>query len=846
MKILSKSVIFILFFSFSWEILTAETVENLQLIDSLNIMMRKDSVKMDSISYFADSIYYSVTNQKIRLCGNSKLHYHSAKISADSIVLDIENEQAFAMGKSSMQDVGQDMLGNDIYFDLQSEWGLIKSGTSRFDKGFYDGDEIRKIGENTFDIDDGKFTTCDAFHPHFYIKAKKLRFFRNDKIVAKPIVFYANHFPIMAFPFGTFPIKHGRISGILVPSPGYNKNYGKYIENIAFYYAFKDYADATLIFDYYEGRAEAGGWNVGLKSNYIKRYIFNGNFDLNFQKEIAQKENDTSKNEWEMKGKHHHEFGNKTTFDADLHFVSSTEIWSASEVLDERLKEKITSTMLYKSPSQKIYAKYNDDFEDEKRDFTFSATKYSFLNSSLKFSADFSEYYTNEMSDTNFGKKSITLPSMSYSLSSPIYEIFLRENDEIPENIWWKDFSFSYKFKGIHEGEVEDENATLNEIFYLSKGDSVQHNAGAKNTVDLRYVYKFDGWLNLSQTATVNGAIFDRDMNNEKFANGYDYSMNSRLSFSAYGLRKLRNPYLKAVRHIISPSFNFSYNPDFSENEKFYNFGGIGLENSEQQRKISFSLENKWQLKLAKTKNLSERKINDFFTIKTSGIAYDFEKNKQNENGFSETITHLISLNPNAINYKIVDFSIKPTGTIQQKIYDLDFKNFNLPIDDWSLSVSSNLKFSGDAQYIDYFPLQQNEFIDTEFLSSDSLDFDEKNLITSLMQLDEMEREKKNWAIIFSHSYSTNKSDFEKNDFSSSLRTSISAKITKNWAVTYDNYINLKENELVSHNFTVTREMHCWKLFFRYTKQGDYWNYRLQFFNIKLPDALKFRTSGHS
>jgi lipopolysaccharide assembly outer membrane protein LptD (OstA) len=114
------------------------------------------------------------------------------------------------------------------------------------------------------------------------------------------------------------------------------------------------------------------------------------------------------------------------------------------------------------------------------------------------------------------------------------------------------------------------------------------------------------------------------------------------------------------------------------------------------------------------------------------------------------------------------------------------------------------------------------------------------------MQLDEMEREKKNWAIIFSHSYSTNKSDFEKNDFSSSLRTSISAKITKNWAVTYDNYINLKENELVSHNFTVTREMHCWKLFFRYTKQGDYWNYRLQFFNIKLPDALKFRTSGHS
>ncbi len=843
MKILSKSVIFILFLSFSWKILTAETVENLQLFDSLDITTRKDSVKMDSISYFADSIYYSVTNQKIKLCGNAKLHYHTAKISADSVVIDIENEQAFAMGKSSMQDVGQDMLGNDIYFDLQSEWGLIKSGASRFDKGFYNGIEIRKIGENTFDIDDGKFTTCDAFHPHFYIKAKKLRFFRNDKIVAKPIVFYANHFPIMAFPFGTFPIKRGRISGILVPSPGYNKNYGKYIENIAFYYAFKDYADATLIFDYYEGRDEAGGWNITLKSNYIKRYIFNGNFDLMFQKELGI---DVSKNEWEAKGKHHHEFGNKTTFDADLHFVSSKEIWSASEILDERLKEIITSTLSYKSLSQKIYAKYNDDIENEKRDFTFSATKYSFLNSSLKFSADFSEYYTDDFSSTNYGKKSITLPTISYSISSPIYELFFSEEDDIPENIWWKDFSFSYKFKAIHEGEIEDASATLDEIFYLSKGDSIQHNAGSKNTIDLRYSYKLGNWLNLSQNATMNGAVFDRDMNNNKFIAGFDYTMDSRVSFSIYGLRKFRNSYLKAVRHIISPSFSFSYNPNFSENEKFYNFGGIGLKNSEQQRKISFSFENKWQLKLAKTKNLSERKINDFFIIKTSGIAYDFEKNQQNENGFSETITHSISVNPNAINYKIIDFSIKPTATIQQKFYDLDFKNFDLPIDNWSLSVSSNLKLSGDAHYVDYFPLQQNEFIDTDLLSSDSLDFEEENLITSLMQLDAMEREKKNWAITFSHSYSTDKAKFENDDFSSSLRTSVSAKITKNWAITYDNYINLKEKEMVSHNFTITREMHCWKLFFRYTKQDDYWNYRLQFFNIKLPDALKFRTSGHS
>ncbi|MCK4312380.1 MAG: LPS-assembly protein LptD, partial [Candidatus Cloacimonetes bacterium] len=122
----------------------------------------------------------------------------------------------------------------------------------------------------------------------------------------------------------------------------------------------------------------------------------------------------------------------------------------------------------------------------------------------------------------------------------------------------------------------------------------------------------------------------------------------------------------------------------------------------------------------------------------------------------------------------------------------------------------------------------------------------EESIVTTLEELDELAIEKKNWSFVFSHTYKTNKTSYENNDYTSNLRTSVSAKITRSWSISYDNYINLKEDELVSHSFTITRDLHCWKVYFRYTKQGDFWNYRFQLFNIKLPDALKFRTSDHS
>jgi len=789
--------------------------EKFPAVDSLfaDTLEVADSLQSDSLSYVADSVNYDVEEEIIQLSGNTSVTYHTSIINADTIVIDLKKEQAFARGRSYLQDGTQNMLGKDISYDLQTKWGLVIGGASKFDKGYYYGTEIRKIDDDTYDVDEGVFTTCNALHPHFYIQAKELRFYRDDKFVAKPVVFYVNHFPVFAFPFGTFTLKRGRQSGILVPSPGWNNTRGKYLENIAYYFAYKNHADFTLAIDYYE----LTGWELGFRSKYKQRYIHDGFFNAILQKKILEPQ--ISQYEWNIKNRHHHDFGNKTTFDMNLNFVSSKQVWEGSENLDERLAEKITSSMSFKKP---------------------------LFNSTLYISANYVDDLENKTKD-------ITLPSVSYRLTTrPIYEFFVDDVDNIPDDAWWENFSYSYNIKAIHQGDINDSTATFWDVLYddtlgpdTTYATGNQHNAGVKHTAGLSYSYKFKGWLNLSQSISGNEAWYDRDKNNVKFVRGMDYNSSSTMSFNLYGMRALPKFYISAIRHIVTPRISFTYRPDFSDNDRFYSFGNVGLSSAVKSRKVNFSLGNKWQLKLAAGTNKKERKINDFFNI-SSGISYDYEQ----DNGFSD-ISHSLQLKPNNITFGLVDISTKPKGGFSQATYDIGIKSWNpnewdIGVKNWDFNLTSVLKVSGDAGYVDYFPLAKNDFASGDFFSSDSIDTDDERTITSLEELDDLDREEKSWAFTVSHIYSLNKAQYAIDEYNSNLRMSVSARITKNWAISYDNYIDLQADELVSHNFLITRDLHCWKMTFKYTKQGDYWNYQFKIFDLKLEDALKFTTSDHN
>ncbi len=770
------------------------------LVDSIAI---EDTIRIDSIYYTADSIYYYVQEERIMLSGNAFLRYQDATIGSDTIMVDMKEQVAASMGQALMKQDSHQLLGDEIHFDIEKQTGLISQGATKFDKGYYYGKEVRKVGKEVFDIDKGYFTTCDSKEPHYFIYSRDMRLYKDDKIVAKPVIFYVNHFPVLALPYATFTIKRGRKSGFLVAEPGYNSHDGKYLKNIAYFIAISDYTDVTTTLDY----LEKTGWESRVEGRYKKQYDFDGDYIARLHKYNGNLST-SDRYEWYVRSTHSHNTGYNSTFNSNLEFVSNKNLWAGDDDINDRLKEKLSSTIAYKTPlfERNLYvnASYTDDLTED--------------------------------------TKSLVLPSVSYSLpSKPVYELFIgnedleeMSEDDDDEDKWWEALSYSYTFKGVHTGTIEEEDPDFDHIFWLSHRDSTgtylsEHHAGILNTGGLTYSWKTLGWLNLSQSLSAKAVVIDRDKDNNKAATGYDYSTTTRASFSLYGVKQMPGMYVSGVRHIATPSISFTYKPDFEENADLYSFGGVGVNSGKKSRTINYGLDNTWQLKLRGDGEKGETKLNDFLSLK-SRLTYNLDSEGK---GFGN-ISHTLGFKPAKTELGLFGFTWSNSGSITEDAYDFDISNW---------SVNTSFAISGEASYTDYFPEPLNRFETSTFFLEDSLETEEEST-KRLDTIDKIEQlaDTENWKVTATHQYSQNR--YSKY-YKSNLRINTSFRVTTNWTISYDNYIDLKESEFISHELTITRMLHCWKLTFKWTKSGDYWDYRLTLFAIKLPDALKFRTSDH-
>src|SRR5690606_21131666 len=69
------------------------------------------------------------------------------------------------------------------------------------------------------------------------------------------------------------------------------------------------------------------------------------------------------------------------------------------------------------------------------------------------------------------------------------------------------------------------------------------------------------------------------------FSRAYDYSLSSGFSTKIYGQKNFKGK-LAAIRHVISPSVNFNYRPDFSESQFGFYRRFINADGMEQQYSI--------------------------------------------------------------------------------------------------------------------------------------------------------------------------------------------------------------------------------------------------------------------
>ena len=101
------------------------------------------------------------------------------------------------------------------------------------------------------------------------------------------------------------------------------------------------------------------------------------------------------------------------------------------------------------------------------------------------------------------------------------------------------------------------------------------------------------------------------------------------------------------------------------------------------------------------------------------------------------------------------------------------------------------------------------------------------------------------WSTSLSFSYSINKSNPINPNETFWMSSNTSLQLTRNWRMQYNARFNLLDKDLVNHNFSIYRDLHCWELGFTWWPTGSSKGFRLNI-NVKNPDLqdIKIRSSS--
>jgi LPS-assembly protein len=120
------------------------------------------------------------------------------------------------------------------------------------------GSNLTSFSSNEYKIYDGTFTTSDSSQPDYYVRAKGIRIYPNDRIIFTNATVYVKEIPVFWFPYLYQSLNN---QSFLLVSPGYNSIYGYYLVSDIGFPVF-DHFDAILHLNAYSLRGPALGIDV--------------------------------------------------------------------------------------------------------------------------------------------------------------------------------------------------------------------------------------------------------------------------------------------------------------------------------------------------------------------------------------------------------------------------------------------------------------------------------------------------------------------------------------------------------------------------------------------------------
>ncbi len=241
------------------------------------ILMDSAYVKRGNIELYADTIEYYASRKIVKAKSKFELIIDTSKIRGDSLIYSLEEQE-----------------------------GLAFNTKNYVQKGWLNSIELYKLKGDTIFVKNGYFTTCDLDTPHSAFYGTEIVAIRNNMAFVRNVVLKIRGIPVLYAPVWMFPLKEERSSGFLPPSFGFNTVDGKYIRNIAFYWAINNYMDLTLFVDIVERQGIRSG--VNFVYNVYKK--FNGSVNFSFSNDFIFQ---GLRRRYALDGNHNQEFYNFRT-----------------------------------------------------------------------------------------------------------------------------------------------------------------------------------------------------------------------------------------------------------------------------------------------------------------------------------------------------------------------------------------------------------------------------------------------------------------------------------------------------------------------------------------------------
>lgn len=547
--------------------------DSIAIADSLNLSV--DTIQNDSVAKDTAKVSKSVLDQPVEyvasdsvtfesgvgnanLYGNSKVNYTNLELQADWITMNMDSSIVHAVGRedSTGNVKGQPVFkqGGDQYeperisYNFKTRKAFIDNVYTQQGDGFLISEQSKRDSEGVMYVRRGKYTTCNAKHPHFYLALTRAKVRPGKDVVFGPAYLVVEDVPLpLAIPYGFFPFSKKYSSGFIVPTLGDESIRGFYVRDGGYYFAINDKMDLKLLGEIYT----KGSWGLSTQSNYRKRYKFSGNFYLSYQNTVEGEKNMpdyTKSTSFKVQWTHRQDAKANPTqsFSASVNFATSNY---------ER---------------NNLVSMYNpQNYTQSTRTSSISYSK-SFPKIGLTLSGTF-----NLAQNVRDSSISMTLPSLDITLAR--FYPFKRKKAAGKER-WYEKIAMSYT------GSLSNSIDTKENLLFKSNIIKDWRN-GMRHSVPISATFNLFNYINITPQFNFTDRMYthkvmkswDEERQMEKndtvwgFNNVYNYSMSVSANTKLYGFyTPLFGKRIQAIRHVFTPTVSFSYAPDFGASRYGY------------------------------------------------------------------------------------------------------------------------------------------------------------------------------------------------------------------------------------------------------------------------------------